>query len=67
MYSRNDSGRVSHTKRCRRHADDSVSEAKSELEKYVTLYNQRRPHTARVDTTLDACYFASVPALRQAV
>ena len=50
-----------------RHADDSVSEAKSGSEKYVTLYNQRRPHMARVDTTLDECYFASVPALRQAV
>ena len=50
-----------------RHADDSVSEAKSGLEKYVTFYNQRRPHTARVDTTPDECHFASVPALRQAV
>ena len=49
------------------HAYDSVSEAKSGLEKYFTFYNQRRPHTALDDTTPDEFYFDNLPALQQAV
>ena len=49
------------------HAYDSINEAKSGLEKYVTFYNQRRPHTALDDKTPDEFYFDNLPALRQAV
>lgn len=49
------------------HAYDRVSEAKSGLAKYVTFYNQRRPHTALDDKTPDEFYFDNLPALRQAV
>ena len=49
------------------HAYDSVSEAKSGLEKYFTFYNQRRPHTALDDKTPDEFYFDNLSALRQAV
>ncbi len=49
------------------HAYDSVSEAKRGLEKYVTFYNQHRPHQALDDKTPDECYFDNLPTLRQAV
>ena len=49
------------------HAYDSVSEAKSGLEKYFTFYNQQRPHQALDDQTPDAFYFDNLSALRQAV
>ena len=49
------------------HAYDSVSEAKSGLEKYFTFYNQQRPHSALDDKTPDEFYFDNLPALRQAV
>ncbi len=50
-----------------RHAYDSVSEAKRGLEKYVTFYNQQRPHSALDDNTPDECYFNNLPALPKAV
>jgi len=45
------------------HAYDSVSEAKTGLEKYVTFYNQQRPHRALDDKTPDEYYFDNLPAL----
>lgn len=45
------------------HAYDSVSEAKRGLEKYVTFYNQQRPHRALGDKTPDEYYFDNLPAL----
>ena len=45
------------------HAYDGVSEAKKGLERYVMLYNQRRPHTALDGKTPDECYFENVPIL----
>jgi putative transposase len=45
------------------HAYDSVSEAKRGLEKYVTFYNQKRPHRALDDKTPDEYYFDNLPAL----
>ena len=45
------------------HAYDSVSEAQNGLDRYLTFYNQRRPHTALDNTTPDAFYCEHVPAL----
>lgn len=36
------------------HAYDSVSEAPNGVERYLTFYNQRRPHTALDNSTPDA-------------
>ena len=43
------------------HAYDGVSEAKKGLERYGTLYNQRRPHTALDGKTPDEFCFENVP------
>ena len=48
------------------HADDSVSDAKSELGKYFTRYNQLRPHTTVDDKTPDEFRFDNLPALPKA-
>ena len=49
------------------YAYDSVSEAKSGLEKYFMFFNQQRPHSALDDQTPDEFYFDNRPTLRQAV
>jgi len=45
------------------YAYDSVSEAKSGLEKYFTFYNQQRPHSALDDKTPDEFYVDNLPGL----
>jgi putative transposase len=47
------------------HAYECVSDARKELDTYVTFYNQRRPHTALDDNTPDEVYFDNLPALSQ--
>ncbi len=46
------------------HAYDSVSSAKAGIERYLTLYNTRRPHSSLADQTPDEAYFLplSLPA-----
>ena len=39
------------------HAYDSVSEARSSLERYLSFYNQRRPHSMLDRSTPDEVYF----------
>ena len=48
------------------HACDSVSDAKNGLGKYLTWYNQNRPHTALDDKTPDEFYFDNLPSLLKA-
>ena len=48
------------------HAYDSVRDAKSGLRKYLTKYNQHRPHSALNDKTPDEFYFENLPALLKA-
>ena len=48
------------------HAYDSVSDAKNGLGKYLTWYNQNRPHTALDDKTPDEFYFDNLPSLLKA-
>lgn len=43
------------------HAYDTVSEARAQLGKYLTFYNQRRPHSALDGQTPDTVYFDSLP------
>ena len=43
------------------HAYHSVAAAKSGIEKYVSFYNSRRPHTALDGATRDTVYFESQP------
>lgn len=43
------------------HAYDSVSAAKDSLARYVTFYNERRPHRALDGRTPDDIYFKSQP------
>jgi putative transposase len=42
------------------HAYDSVSAATAGIDRYLTLYNTRRPHSSLADQTPDAAYFAHV-------
>jgi putative transposase len=46
------------------HAYDTVSAARSGIERYLTLYNTRRPHSSLADQTPDEAYFSalSLPA-----
>lgn len=39
------------------HAYDAVSSAKAGIERYLTLYNSRRPHSSLADQTPDQAYF----------
>jgi putative transposase len=43
------------------HAYDSVSHARSSLERYFQFYNSKRPHTALERKTPDQVYFKSLP------
>jgi putative transposase len=47
-------------------AYDSVSEAKLHLGRYVTFYNERRPHSSLDGRTPDHVYFTSLPPLAAA-
>jgi putative transposase len=47
------------------HAYDTVSEARAQLGKYLTFYNQRRPHSSLDGQTPDTVYFDLLP-LQQA-
>ena len=42
------------------HAYATVSEARTSLGHYLTLYNSRRPHSSLADQTPDQAYFAHV-------
>ena len=42
------------------HAYDSVSAARTGIGKYITLYNQRRPHTEHGGETPDVMYFGNL-------
>ena len=44
-------------------AYDSVSEAKLSLGRYITFYNERRPHSSLDGRTPDHVYFSSLPSL----
>jgi putative transposase len=48
------------------HAYDSVAEARGRLARYVTFYNQGRPHSALDGQTPDMVYFALLPQLEAA-
>ena len=48
------------------HAYDSVTEARQGLVRYVTFYNQGRPHSALDGQTPDMVYFAPWPQLEAA-
>ena len=43
------------------HAYDAVAEAKAGIERYLTLYNTRRPHSSLADRTPDEAYFTPWP------
>ena len=43
------------------HAYDTVSAATAGLERYLTLYNTRRPHSRLADQTPDEAYFMPLP------
>lgn len=47
------------------HAYESVSQAKTGIERYLDFYNNRRPHTARDRKTPDEFYFASLPEIQK--
>ncbi len=47
-------------------AYDSVSQARRSIGDYITLYNQRRPHSKLDDQTPDEAYFATLPAIKSA-
>ena len=49
------------------YAYDSVSVAKQGLVRYLSFYNQRRPHSALDRKTPDACYDENLPKLQHAV
>ena len=44
------------------HAYDGVSAAQQGLERYLTFYNQKRPHRALDGNTPDGVYFDNLPA-----
>jgi putative transposase len=48
------------------HAYETVSAAHQGLERYLTFYNQARPHRARHGRTPDAVYFDNLPTRRTA-
>jgi putative transposase len=48
------------------HAYDSVTEARHGLTRYLTFYNQGRPHSALDGQTPDMVYFAPLPQLEAA-
>jgi putative transposase len=48
------------------HAYESVGEARQSLSRYVTFYNQRRPHRALEGKTPDSVYLNSLPQSRAA-
>ena len=48
------------------HAYETVSAAQQGLERYVTFYNQTRPHRALDGHTPDGVYFDNLPARRTA-
>ena len=43
------------------HAYDSVSHARTSLDRYFQFYNSKRPHTALERKTPDQVYFKSLP------
>jgi putative transposase len=43
------------------HAYDSVTEARQGLQRYLSFYNQRRPHSSLGGRTPDMVYFAALP------
>lgn len=43
------------------HADNTISEARSGLVRYIDFFNTRRPHTAVDRRTPDAVYFDAMP------
>jgi putative transposase len=43
------------------HAYDTVSEARASLARYVTFYNERRPHSSLDRQTPDRVYFGALP------
>ena len=45
------------------HAYATVSEAKTNLSRYLAFYNQRRPHSALEGATPDTAYFTSLPQI----
>ena len=48
------------------HAYETVSAAQQGLERYLTFYNQTRPHRALDGHTPDGVYFDNLPARRTA-
>jgi putative transposase len=42
------------------HAYESVSEAKAGLQRYLTFYNQRRPHSSLDGQTPEDVYFSKL-------
>lgn len=46
------------------HTYDTVSAARTGIDRYLTLYNTRRPHSSLADRTPDEAYFLplSLPA-----
>ena len=48
------------------HAYETISAAQQGVERYLTFYNQARPHRALDDRTPDAVYFDNLPIRRTA-
>jgi putative transposase len=48
------------------HAYESVSHARASLARFLTFYNERRPHSSLGARTPDEAYFASLPAMATA-
>ena len=48
------------------HAYDTVSDARTQIGKYLAFYNARRPHSVHKGRTPDQVYFSGLPTLAQA-
>ena len=48
------------------HAYETVSEARSGIDRYLRFYNSRRPHRSLDKCTPDEFYFGNLPALQEA-
>ena len=48
------------------HAYETVSAARSRIDRYLQFYNSRRPHSSLDKRTPDEFYFSNLPVLQEA-